>query len=151
MKRTGWLTKAFFLGVMIVSVLAFGSLLKAATRQSKVVSAEQFQLVDPKTGKVSARLMLLPSGEPGLMMNDQYGRARVGIMLNNDGNPVLSLYDKEHNSRASLSLSGEGIPLLLLSDANRKKQIHATLGPDKGGCPWLGITDKDGKTVWGAP
>jgi hypothetical protein len=134
--------------VVVLVVFAVRSAVQGKVQ--KVVRAERFELIDPKTG-VRAALVLLPNGNPGLVMNDEDGMVRAGLTLKGDGNPVLSLYDKEHDSRASLSLSDEGTPLLRLSDANRKKQFYATLGRDAGGCPWLALTDKQGKFLWKVP
>jgi hypothetical protein len=148
MSGTKVLAVIIWCAVVVLVVFAVRSAVQG--RVQKVVRAERFELVDPKTG-ARAELTLLPNGNPGLLMRDKSGMARAGLMLKGDGSPVLSLYDKEQDGRASLSLSDEGTPLLRLSDANRKKQFYATLGRDTGGCPWLALTDKQGKFLWKAP
>ncbi|HKW87008.1 MAG TPA: hypothetical protein VJM82_08055 [Nitrospiraceae bacterium] len=79
----------------------------------KVISAEEFQLVDPQ-GKPRALLALSPDGEPYLTMLDRNDTRRVWLGLSEDSGLAVNGVDGQ--TRLALSLDATGKPSLIIKD-----------------------------------
>lgn len=139
MKRLGlWLAAAMVAGLVggTMSVWLFNSgiaFAQKASKEKKVVTAEDFHLVD-QDGKLRGALFVSAKGEPGFALFDKEGKDRILLMLNADGSALIDLHDETGESRAKLALGNDGSPMLSLA-----------------GDPAVALINMDGKTIWKAP
>lgn len=138
MKRVGlWLAAAMVAGLIggMLSVWLFNGVAFArkASKEKKVVSAEDFHLVDGE-GKLRGALFVSAKGEPGFALFDKEGKDRILLMLNADGSTQIELHDEAGASRARLALAKDGSPGLSLV-----------------GDPIVTLLDREGKSVWKVP
>ncbi len=112
-------------------------------KPSKILTAEEFQLVDEK-GAVRAALSM-STGGPGIILFDKAGnfRAMLGLATGEEY-PVLSLLDAEKHHRATLALKVNGEPYLGLFDKTGKRRMSFTLDGEKG--PRIALLDNNGQT-----
>jgi hypothetical protein len=116
---------------------------QAAPGPSRVVTAEEFQMVDEK-GTVRAALSMSMGG-PGLILFDKGGKFRAVLSLaTGEDSPVLSLGDGEGNHRATLALRVNGEPYLALLDKGGKVRISLTVDKEKG--PRIALLDSNEQT-----
>lgn len=138
MKRVGlWLAAAMVAGLVggMLSVWLFSgeAFARKASKEKKVVTAEDFHLVD-RDGKLRGALFVSAKGEPGFALFDEEGKDRILLMLNADGTALIELHDRAGESRAKLALAKEGSPSLTLA-----------------GEPAVALLDWEGKPIWSAP
>lgn len=109
-------TASLIIGV-VISHLSRGEVVTAQelSRSTKVVSAEEFRLVD-KTGRTRALLGMRHDGHPGLSLLDENGKLRAQLLLLSGAEPGLILNDKDGNVRAKFVLLPNEVPTLTLSD-----------------------------------
>jgi hypothetical protein len=116
---------------------------RAAPRPSRILTAEEFQLVDEK-GTVRAALSMSMGG-PGLILFDKAGKFRAVLSLaTGEDTPVLSLGDGDGNHRATLALRVNGEPYLALLDKDGKVRMSCTVDKDKG--PRVALLDRNEQT-----
>src|SRR5574341_1607000 len=120
-----WSALAGSVGGALMTLLLWGTPVvaeEAARSSQKLISAEEFQLVD-KDGKSRAILAFSAKGEPYLALMD--GNQNQRIWLGLSANPGLAIKDhKEVKTRALLSLDdATGQPSLVLR--NRQHQVSA--------------------------
>ncbi len=129
LKRSG-LAASLLLGVVL--------LMGQATRKSRTVEAERFNLLD-STGKTRAELLMLTDG-PALKLYDSNQVARVVLSIYQDM-PNLGLYDRSGIVRLGLTDRPQDGPSLWLGDATGRPraQLDAI-----GEHPRLYLQDKKG-------
>ena len=148
-KRYGFLVviglTAGLLGGAVAGRLLFSQAVaaQAAPGPSRILTAEEFQLVDEK-GTVRAALSMSMGG-PGLILFDKGGKFRAVLSLaTGEDSPVLSLGDGEGNHRATLALKVNGEPYLALLDKGGKVRISLTVDKEKG--PRVALLDRNEQT-----
>jgi len=148
-KRYGFLAviglAAGLLGGAVAGRLCFSQTVAspAAPGPSRVVTADEFQLVDDK-GTVRAALSMSMGG-PGLILFDKGGKFRAVLSLaTGEDTPVLSLGDGEGRHRATMALRVNGEPYLALLDKDGKVRISLTVDKDKG--PRVALLDPNEQT-----
>lgn len=138
MKRVAlWLASAMMAGLVggMLSVWLFNGVAFArkASKEKRVVTAEDFHLVDAE-GKLRGALFVSAKGEPGFALFDKEGKDRILLMLNADGSAAIDLHDETGVSRAKLALANDGSPGLRLV-----------------GDPTVALFDRERKPIWKAP
>ena len=148
-KRYGFLVviglTAGLLGGAVASRVSFSQPVAAQTapRPSRILTGEEFQLVDEK-GTVRAALSMSMGG-PGLILFDKAGKFRAVLSLaTGEDSPVLSLGDGQGNHRATLALRVNGEPYLALLDKDGKVRMSLTVDKDKG--PRVALLDGNEQT-----
>ncbi|HYA02743.1 MAG TPA: hypothetical protein VEI04_06480 [Syntrophobacteria bacterium] len=133
---------AGLLGGGLSSRVLFGqpSVAQQPTKPSRILTAEEFQLVDEK-GTVRAALSMSMGG-PGIVLFDKAGkfRAVLGLATGEDS-PVLSLGDAEGRHRATLALRVNGEPYFALLDKEGKVRMSFTLDRERG--PRIALLDNN--------
>lgn len=136
---------AGLLGGGLSSRVLFGQppVAQQPTKPSRILTAEEFQLVDEK-GTVRAALSMSMGG-PGMILFDKVGKFRAVLSLaTGEDSPVLSLGDAEGHHRATLALRVNGEPYLALLDKEGKVRISFTLDKERG--PRIAVLDNNGRT-----
>jgi hypothetical protein len=114
-----------------------------SAKPSRIVSAEEFQLVDEK-GAIRAALSMSMGG-PGIILFDKAGKFRAVLSLaTKEDSPVLSLADAEGHHRATLALRVNGEPYLALLDKAGKVRMSFTLDRERG--PRIALLDNNEQT-----
>lgn len=142
---------------------------------AKRIVTKQLVIVDDK-GKMRIALTV-KNKLPLLSLYDEKGRGRLGLALDADGVPGIVLFDRKRMPRLLVSVENDNpsiqfnskdaktITMLLstqtldkIGETTTLKMINAKAGKvgaalictaEGGGA--LGLFDKDGKQVWGAP
>jgi hypothetical protein len=118
------------------------ALAEKAAESKRVVSAEEFRLVDKKGEVLSTWGMY--AGGPGIVLYSQAGEYRAVFSLTSpEEGPVLTLADKVGNYRAIIGLGAERQPYIALRDEAGRERLSLTLNDE--GEPALMFYDKDGK------
>ena len=104
-------------------------------------------------GKLRMNLSLMPNGMPGVILADGKGTPRIHFSALDD-NVALSLYSKNGNMAAMLGSrtidkTGEITALNIWNAKTGKDGVILGCVSQKGAA--LGLFDKNGKQVWGAP
>ena len=128
-----------FLGGAVMTTFLYGKPVFAAD-QRKVISAQEFRLVDSK-GKTRG-VFGIRNGSPHLDMFDAKGTPRAFLFLTKHGSPMLGMSDAKGTLRAALALGQHGSPDLGMDDA--KGTPRAALALTKHGSPMLGMDDAKG-------
>lgn len=170
-KRPNWLYALFvalggFAGGLLAGQFTPGNALAARHHNVRVITAEEFNLVDG-SGNKRAILHVTPRGMANLMMLDGDGNDRAEFRVARDGSSMLGFYDSKGTRRVVVgqSTSGpngiaiyddEGRQLATLS-VSRAEQgsltlydphtglARAGLGVASGGEPALVLFDKQGR------
>ncbi len=129
-------------GFCLVAALG-GALLLMGQTSPKVVSAEQFLLVDG-AGKRRAEISLA-GGAARLLLFDKRKRVRLNLTVQGNGQPTMILYDEDKRPRSMFSTKADGSQAWVLFDD--KQQARATMAMRKDGSPLLFFADKKGKIV----
>jgi hypothetical protein len=148
-KRYGLLValglSAGLLGGGLSSRVLFGQPMVAQepAKPSRILAAEEFQLVDEK-GTVRAALSMSMGG-PGMILFDKAGKFRAVLSLaTGEDTPVISLADAQEHYRATLALKVNGEPYLALLDKAGKVRMSFSLEGEKG--PRIALLDSNGQT-----
>ena len=83
----------------------------------RVVSAEEFRLVDP-AGRVRAVLEMSMPGQPALTLRDENNVARVSLSISDETG--MAVRDVDGKTRLVLSVDQEGTPSLVVRDRNHR-------------------------------
>jgi hypothetical protein len=141
-----------------------------AEQQRKVITAEEFRLVD-EDGKIRAVLVAGSKGDISINFYDRYDENRATLGLSSEGQPVLKLFDqgslefadKNGQIRVRVDVAYDGSPSLRLYDEDGRSR--AALGcvsletadtartgsVEKRAESSLVLSDKQGKVMWSAP
>ena len=154
-----------FAGGLVAGQFTPGNALAARHHNPRVVTAEEFNLVDGN-GNKRAMLHVTPRGIANLMMLDGEGKDRAEFRVARDGSSLLAfydtggtrrvvvgqsssgpngiaIYDNEGRQLATLSVSRTEQGSLTLYDSNTGL-ARAGLGVASGGEPALVLFDKQG-------
>ena len=154
---------AGFVGGALSSQIFMARTASAQLTQSheKVISAEQFQLVD-KEGKMRFVIGMSPQEQPVLGFTDENGKARIFLGLTSlEGEtwPILKLRDADEQMRISIS-GGNGNPRISVLDKNGNSRAVigcAALKTAAGGSAEvkpessISLFDEGGGIIWSAP
>jgi hypothetical protein len=88
-----------------------------ASPVAKVLSAEEFRLVDP-SGQARAVLTFSSDGQPFLHFKDKNDVARISIGISSETG--TSIRDVDGKTRVVLSVDDEGFPSLVVRDRNHQ-------------------------------
>ena len=141
-----------------------------AEQQRKVITAEEFRLVD-EDGRARAVLTLGSKGNVSISFYDRYDESRVELGLSPEGQPILKLLDqgslefldKNGQIRVKVDVTYDGSPSLRLYDEDGRSR--AALGcvsletadtartgsVERRAESSLVLSDKQGKVMWSAP
>jgi hypothetical protein len=112
-----------------IAAMEFAPGVAIATHQTRMLRAEQFELVDNSgakravlsNGSQLASLTAASDNQANLTLYDpNTGRARVGLGVAANGSPALVLFDQKGNDRVELNINSKGKPGLALADENGK-------------------------------
>lgn len=120
-----------------------GAVLLMGQASPKIVSAEQFLLVD-SAGKRRAEISLA-NGAARLLLFDQSKRVRLNLTVQGNGQPTMIFYDGAKRPRSMFSTKPDGSQAWVLFDD--KQRARATMAMRKDGSPLLFFTNKKGKVL----
>lgn len=118
-----------------------GAVLLMGQAAPKIVSAEQFLLVDG-AGKRRAEISLA-GGAARLLLFDKSKRVRLNLTVQGNGQPTMIFYDSAKRPRSMFSTKADGSQAWVLFDG--KQRARATMAMRKDGSPLLFFTNKKGK------
>jgi hypothetical protein len=155
-----------FAGGLSAAQFTSASALAARHHDARVVTAEEFDLVD-QSGNKRAMLYVTPRGVANLAMFDGEGNDRAEFRVARDGSSLLGFYDTNGTRRVVVGQSpsgpngiaiydNEGRPFATLSVKHNEHgsltlydpntgQPRAGLGVASGGAPALVLFDKQGR------
>jgi len=112
-------------------------------KHEKVVSAEEFRLVD-KRGNPLATFAPGPKAKPNLVFFED-GKPRITFGISETGEPFLWFFDANGKCRASIDLVEKGEPIVSIN--GKDGESHAALKTEAltGGEPSFELTDRSGR------
>ncbi len=118
------ITSGFFGGLLTLLLLG------ATPLREKVISAEEFRLVD-SNGKTKAQFTKSQEGSPALFFFDNDGHSRLEVGLYPDGLPMIILLDEQHRAQGILRLAGGMKAPVLVFKSNGNDRMILGLSMDQ--------------------
>ena len=106
------------------------------------VTARQFLVMDPSTGKPRAEFGIRSDGSVALVQRDADGTTRIDMSVRADGAPAFVLRDRRGIARMMVRLDGDDDPIIQLVDASGKPRINIV---EKEDSPQIVLTDPAGR------